>query len=785
MDQFPATQTQNGPAIFLNDDGRALRIFVEACGIIHRPKVVRALKKAGADICGDPKQAQIILVDARTIEGRKFIRDWGNDVDKVVLEYGWASKSLAAGKALKATDQWGNCLTKDDGLPLDPDANFDEEVDFTNKSPLPTPRVTPVDASVAREKVSQRSRVSVNTNADASETTNVITQDQQLPPYEPPASVVGSLSSAQHDGPQCPAIGNEVPSTPMPQFTPYQQSMAQPFYPMQHPIMMQSIAQQFWAQMFNTDPFAMSLVDSMRNHGIVPHAMPQSQGGPVYQQPGSSNLSPHEVIQPPVDEYPREPVSSAPRLSTPSLPASISRKPKPSTNGHPPQVGRRSARRPRSASPPEPTASSAPKAKRQKRREKSPEARRKGIAYIGPSYPTKSPTRATQEDRLQKVFVSDKGRPIIFFVQIDQPNRFNVVSLIKKNGGKISNTQTAADYAVLYSHSTTFMDLLTSTIDAGKTAVTPAYIHDSVKEGSLLDPAQYRFKLTGKFKKRTAILSSSSDVEELATNEAVAMGQRKGGQHGRRQHARKRVKQEPQAQSSNIQSTVKLEPQEVEIVFERPRVPSPTPPPEHTQQRLTKGYKYSDVEREYTLKYARILLEREPQMSSQAIADRLYKKMQHHPFQSWRSYISTGSMRDDIEKIRKKATIAYRKAMEHKHPEIVKEEPQDMDLNGTGANVAGENEVKKDVEEDLDIICNFFAYGGGDEQNDGGDQDTIWARLSSKATCKTSNSWVEFYDHHYPIIQDRYTKLTELAAKQNPPNNDCGPVNKESSLTML
>jgi len=70
-----------------------------------------------------------------------------------------------------------------------------------------------------------------------------------------------------------------------------------------------------------------------------------------------------------------------------------------------------------------------------------------------------------------------------------------------------------------------------------------------------------------------------------------------------------------------------------------------------------------------------------------------------------------------------------------------------------------EADRRRDEEEDLNILCDFFAYGGGDEQDDGTDQEQLWGRLASKAKCKTAPSWVEFYDQHYTVIQERYSKL--------------------------
>ncbi|KAF8350119.1 hypothetical protein F5887DRAFT_1070332 [Amanita rubescens] len=333
-----------------------------------------------------------------------------------------------------------------------------------------------------------------------------------------------------------------------------------------------------------------------------------------------------------------------------------------------------------------------------------------------------------------------------FFVQVDQPNRFSVVTSIKKNGGKISNTQTLADYAILHTQSKTFTDLLVSTLEAGKTAY----------------PAQYKFKL-GRSKKRAALHSSSSDVEELSAREHKRFNENRG-----RQDKKKRTPQELEGQSSRNQAVVKLEQEEVEIVLERFRVPSPTPPPAHTQQATSRG----------------VLLGRDHLMSSQAMADRLYKKLPHHSLGSWRHYIS-GNMRDDVEKLRKKAAIAYRKAMQQKHPEVVKEEPRDADLNGTtfdASNTNAEEERRREEEEDLDVVCNFFAYGGGDEQIVGESEDAVWTRLGSNTPCKTANSWIEFYDKHYHVIQERYETLIGTIAQSNHPEADPGRMNIDPRL---
>jgi hypothetical protein len=50
------------------------------------------------------------------------------------------AKSLDAGRVLGEADQWGDCLTQDDGLPLEGDAGFDDEPEQEepkNKSVIP------------------------------------------------------------------------------------------------------------------------------------------------------------------------------------------------------------------------------------------------------------------------------------------------------------------------------------------------------------------------------------------------------------------------------------------------------------------------------------------------------------------------------------------------------------------------------------------------------------------------------------------------------------------------
>ncbi|KAJ2920236.1 hypothetical protein MD484_g140, partial [Candolleomyces efflorescens] len=111
--------TQNAPQIFLNPDGTPLSVFTQAEGILGRPRIAKLLKKGGATISKDPKDADVVLVNDQTPMGKQFIRVWSRDGNKVVLRYEWVAACVEAGKILKEEVGWGGFVTVDDGLPIE------------------------------------------------------------------------------------------------------------------------------------------------------------------------------------------------------------------------------------------------------------------------------------------------------------------------------------------------------------------------------------------------------------------------------------------------------------------------------------------------------------------------------------------------------------------------------------------------------------------------------------------------------------------------------------------
>lgn len=163
MDPPPPSQSQAVPktTLFSNPDGTPIRVFTQA-DLFGRAKVLKDLRVCvskfanpllvlmilfyvqlnGAELLSNANNAQVMLVDPPTRQGRQFIRDWGKDINKHVLNYTWVKRCLEAQRPLLAEDQWGDCLAQDDGRPIDAGNGPDDMVlDDRPKSVLSTSEV--------------------------------------------------------------------------------------------------------------------------------------------------------------------------------------------------------------------------------------------------------------------------------------------------------------------------------------------------------------------------------------------------------------------------------------------------------------------------------------------------------------------------------------------------------------------------------------------------------------------------------------------------------------------
>lgn len=101
--------------------------------------------------------------------------------------------------------------------------------------------------------------------------------------------------------------------------------------------------------------------------------------------------------------------------------------------------------------------------------------------------------------------------------------------------------------------------------------------------------------------------------------------------------------------------------------------------------------------------------------------------MPHHPIGSWQGQI-TVKMKTQLADIRKRANVANRKAMAGRVEKLIEEEkPSPSKKPRLAASLTVHAKSQEALErEDFEVICQYFADGGGDDDND----ERVWAKLS-------------------------------------------------------
>lgn len=146
------------------------------------------------------------------------------------------------------------------------------------------------------------------------------------------------------------------------------------------------------------------------------------------------------------------------------------------------------------------------------------------------------------------------------------------------------------------------------------------------RETLLDDPTPYLFKLTPKKRKR----QDSDPPSDEEPPDVVAEERRL--EKNRRQTERRRLAREestitPTSPSAK-QGQRKKSPTPIlsPPTYTGPR--TPTPPPLHTHIGFgTSGHRYTEHEREYVLRYTKILLDRDHMMANSAIAKAMHHKV--------------------------------------------------------------------------------------------------------------------------------------------------------------
>ena len=178
-----------------------------------------------------------------------------------------------------------------------------------------------------------------------------------------------------------------------------------------------------------------------------------------------------------------------------------------------------------------------------------------------------------------------------------------------------------ADYAILASGASktkTFKDLLFSTVAAGRPALSARFVHESVAQNTLLDPRDFAFESPPtKTRKRTVHDSESSDEFE----------RRRLAKNARTRARRQRLREEVSQSSTQFQKKESISEDTSTALRARSGPQSPTPPLEHTRETVGSHFKFTDSERAYAMKYVRVLLARDHEISSHAIGAALHDKV--------------------------------------------------------------------------------------------------------------------------------------------------------------
>ena len=193
----------------------------------------------------------------------------------------------------------------------------------------------------------------------------------------------------------------------------------------------------------------------------------------------------------------------------------------------------------------------------------------------------------------------------------------------------------------------------------------------------------------------------------------------------------------------------------ISIPLAHPGPLSPTPPLDNTREAFGGGFKFTESERAYAIKYVQVLLARDHEISATAIGAALHNKVDdsssivnswnlpvgklpHHSLGSWRTHIGSPSIRDEIDRLRKRAGIVFRKTQEDQKQSEAKQsvpeqdkfeyEPEDPITPTPTLDNESNTDKKMAEEDDLNVVANFFA--GNEDENE--TETVIWARLTSE-----------------------------------------------------
>ncbi|KAK7694744.1 hypothetical protein QCA50_001932 [Cerrena zonata] len=668
-----SSQSTSQPPVFVDENGHALHIFIQV-ELEGRPRLIRSIRAAGATISSNPENARIFLVDPESTEGQHVIADWGSAGGHAVLHLDWVRECLDRGFAMLARDNWGgHRLFGEDGPPAN-----DEVTNATQKSPLPTPRQTPVS----------------NTPPIGSIHPPLI-QGIPIPQSTPfQFGTNGNIPMSQ-------------PSTPMvPQFIPNAFPPVNPQVNIQVPAnlaqtVMDMISRNMMPNMVPQVPQQFPLGFPSNHNYFPPPPLPQQFADPVRSRSASYTTA----------DYPDS------RAITPSQSLPV--------NGSQPTD--------------------------------TVERARKRVRYSEPSRSASvaSDRAGKKKSRRARLFTDAHGEALGFVVQVDLRNRMEVVQNIKSHGGAIRADIQDADYVVLAHQSTTFMNLYVTANALNKPSVQPAFIHDCVDQGKILDPDLYAFETVPQKPKRGRPALHANPPVKTPKKEKMEVKPKPTPSPSKKASSSKKVKQSTSPRKGN-------------------RTPSPAPPTKAVAFAGGKN-RFTEPELAYCLSYAAILYKRDPGISWNAVVGKIAAKMPQHSRASWLQTLSKN--RGPYEELQKKAAIQYRKMQAQKQAQDFAEEQSQGQASDemvqSSVNTPAQSETPSppvpqshersgsppppppsttppDFESDeFRAIIQSLADGLADDKSD----EDVWIAMSHEHPYHTARGWRDYWDMYSEWIQ--------------------------------
>lgn len=775
------------------------KIFVDTCGLpTGITSIIRLLKSHSATLVHHIQEADIVLVNPEDEEsGQRLIRDWALDPTKRVLDFRWARRSVDEGRALKEADNWGGYL-------LDPSMGArevdDDDVVLPPSVPvkwLTTQHTQPPNGAqptqLPNHTASGMAGYSHPTNgvygagaaqqaSNFASTSNIAGPSNQPPPvtyeqYTPTNPQFMNQPAATQMYPDSALQPSMYSSYAQPQNYGTQQfpsaSMHQPTYTEQ--------PQSQYAYPLPAMPNLPANVPDDQRFQLI--SMLQNYVNTLQQQPSTSQLPPMPTPPPAASQRMQ---SSAPQ---PSTPVESSRRRKRSTHSPAPNSSSPTSSFPSQDHSSWATVYPAPKPKNKgkgkvKAEPTSPTTgimnhqrakRSKPIGSPVVSQFTEGSSSSARQDL--RIFERSQDHPIPFFIPLAVRNRRDLVLKITRNGGRVVTDIPDADYAIFDSISGQKKDivvLLNHCLQLAKPTVLSAdFIRDSVDQYKFLDPNVYLLDKTSKRRRSVQVKaepesSSEGSAVEEAGVELVKQEVRPPKKRVKSESLKESPKPSPTLKKARNSHTNGASPSSASVSNTTPKkrraspspspsptpdvLPrigrSPTPPPAHTAQKTGGGkYRYTEAELRWAGEHIKYLVANDPDISSTEMGKSLGAKVPHHTPLSWSVYITKAV--PNVEELRKRAHIARRK---REHAAKTEE---------SVANVRRTEE--DDAQEDFKFICQFFAYGGGDN----GDDNEVWARIEEQGVCKTAAKWTDFYETRPNEIQAEIKRIFDGRADKS------------------